>query len=86
MEFREKINQIKAAVLIFQASFHLLAADSLSASWAAVISPWSTVAQIPSQWLAALLGHKGRIACGCPGVRVGPVIIPVPGTTVFYMY
>lgn len=78
MEFREMVNQIKAAVspVIFQASLHLLTGDCFSASWAGTFSPWSTIAQIPSGCPAVLLGHQGRwngVTWGSPRVRVGPV-------------
>ena len=57
----------------------------LAVSWVGLaISPWGTMAQIPSSGLAALLRHKGGTVCGL--LESGWVLSLVPGKIAFYMH
>ena len=67
LEFRGKVYQIEAATFFYLCPGWW----SLSVSWAVDISPWSTVAQIPSRLLAVLLGHKGGAVYGLLESRGG---------------
>ena len=48
------------------------------------VSPWSTLAQISSGWLAVRLGHKGGTVSGL--LESGWVLPSVPGTIAVYMH
>lgn len=61
LEFREKVNQIKAAA--FLASFHLLTGDSLSAPWSADGHCLPRAQGLRHHLIACSPpGHKDRIA------------------------
>lgn len=75
-----RVNQIKAASLIFRASLHLhrVILPLRLGCWG---SPWSTGSDLT--WSLAILRVEGRSAYVSPAVRLVQPYVPVPGAITF---